>query len=598
MIFSVLIILVSNSLPSFYSVQEQITITGLPLSVVREKSPAVNQLFLQANDLSVSVSEKVNAKEQSVTQLRFMDADIDAQAFHRIIQSELRDRVEVQLGNVSGMPEWLAHFVAEPVKFGLDLSGGALFVLEVDVETAMKERFDNIAQTLKLTVRHAKLSGTRVQNINADGITLSFPKVHSTKLHSVMNDFTSQYEGLYSNKVDSNELHLQYRPEKQSELIKQYVEQALTTMRSRIKQLGITEGVVQRQGNSRIRIEIPGVKDLQQAERLIGATAGLSFHQFAEFAKSGATTRIDDQKFGSLQLAAKPIFTGSNISDAQMGRDEQGIPLVNLVLDSEGGDKMSSFTKGNVGKPMATLFSEYLLDEQGVMQKIERVINVATIQTQLGDRFSITNMSSITEAQELALLLRAGSLDAPVHIVQRRIINASLGEKNVKNGMYALALGLMLTMIFMFVFYRRLGLIANLALLFNLGCLTGLMALVPNAVLTLPGIAGLVLTVGMAVDTNVLIFERIRQERGKGVLPHTAMLLGYKHAWTTILDANVTTLICALVMLSIGDGPIKGFAITLSLGIFTSVFTGVALSKLMSAYLPANWLLRNKGEQA
>ncbi len=597
MIFSVLIILVSNSLPSFYSVQEQISI-GLPLSVAREQSPAVNQLFLQANDLSVSVSEKVNAKEQSVTQLRFMDADTDAQAFHRIIQSELEDRVEVKLGNVSGMPEWLAHFVTEPVKLGLDLSGGALFVLEVDVETAMKERFDNIAQTLKLTVRHAKLSGTRVQNINADGITFSFPKVHSTKLHSVMNDFTSQYEGLYSNKVDSNELHLQYHPEKRSELRKQYVEQALTTMRGRIEQLGITEGVVQRQGNTRIRIEIPGVKDLQQAERLIGATAGLSFHQFAEFAKSGATTRIDDQKFGSLKLAAKPIFTGSNISDAQMGRDERGIPLVNLVLDSEGGDKMSSFSKSNIGKPMATLFSEYLLDEQGVMQKIERVINVANIQPQLGNRFSITNMPSITEAKELALLLRAGSLDAPVHIVQKRIINASLGEKNVKNGMYALALGLMLTMIFMFVFYRRLGLIANLALLFNLGCLTGLMALVPNAVLTLPGIAGLVLTVGMAVDTNVLIFERIRQEREKGVPPHTAMLLGYKHAWTTILDANVTTLICALVMLSIGDGPVKGFAITLSLGIFTSVFTGVALSKLMSAYLPANWLLRNKGEQA
>lgn len=597
-VLSVLTILVGNGISSFWGYQELITVSGLPTSVLREQSPTVDKLLSQANDLNLIVSEQESNKERRKLHFRFTDADIDAQVFHGAIQSELKEDAEVTLSNVSSAPEWLSHTAAQPIKLGLDLSGGALFVLEVDTQRAMNDRLDNVTKALKTVIRQSKLAGTRVQNDDASQIVISFTESKYAKLLPVLNSFVAQYEGLYADKTRSGNVTLQYTIEKQNELTNQYIQQALTTMRSRIEQLGITEGVVQRQGKARIRIEIPGIKDLLQAERLIGATASLAFHQFSEFAKERDSIRISDPKYGSLKLAAKPIFTGNNISDAQMDRDESGIPMVNLVLDSIGGKKMSSFTKKNVGMPIVTLFSEYQADEKGGMHKRERVINVATIQSQLGHRFSITNMGSTSEARELAMLLRAGSLDAPVSIVQKRIINASLGEKNVKNGMLALALGLALTMIFMFLFYRRLGVIANLALLFNLACLTGLMALTPNAVLTLPGIAGLVLTVGMAVDTNVLIFERIRQEQRKGAPSRIAMVLGYKHAWTTILDANVTTLICALVMLSIGYGPVKGFAITLSLGILTSVFTGVALSRILSAYLPAAWLLKSKGGQS
>lgn len=597
-ILSALMLLVSNSLPSFWGHQDQIVVSGLSASLAREKSPTTNELLQQADDLNLIISEQVIAKGHTNLTVRFTDTDIDAQAFHSAIQSELEESAEVKLNNVSSAPQWFNHLSAQPIKLGLDLSGGALFVLEVDTQVAMNERLGHVAKALKAVVRQSKLSGTRVDNRNSSQVTVSYSESRHAQLHPTLKDFVAQYDGLYVNKVRNGHSTLQYTIEKQKELTNQYVEQALVTMRSRIEQLGITEGVVQRQGQARIRIEIPGIKDLQQAERLIGATAGLAFHQFAEFSKESASIRIVGQHYGSLKLAAKPIFTGNNISDAQMGRDESGIPLVNLVLDSKGGEKMSSFSKENVGNPMVTLFSEYQADEHGNMHKAERIINVATIQTQLGNRFSITQMNSISEARELAMLLRAGSLDAPVRIVQKRIINASLGEQNVKNGMLALALGLVLTMIFMVVFYRRLGLIANLALLFNLACLTGLMALIPNAVLTLPGIAGLVLTVGMAVDTNVLIFERIRQEQRKGAPARIAMILGYKHAWTTILDANLTTLICALVMLSIGYGPVKGFAITLSLGILTSVFTGVALSRTLSAYLPATWLLKSTGAQS
>jgi preprotein translocase subunit SecD len=252
---------------------------------------------------------------------------------------------------------------------------------------------------------------------------------------------------------------------------------------------------------------------------------------------------------------------------------------VNLTLDAAGGDKMFRFSSENVGEPIITVYSEYYKNAAGETVKSSEVINVATIQMALGSRFSITNMSSPQKAQELALLLRAGSLDAPVTITKEQTINATLGKTNIDNGLAALVLGIALTLAFMVIWYRRLGIIANCALLLNLVCLLGLMSLLPGAVLTLPGIAGLVLTVGMAVDTNVLIFERIREELKRGRSPLTAVDLGYKNALTTILDSNITTLLCALILFSIGYGPVKGFAITLGLGILTSMFTGLYVSK-------------------
>ena len=260
-----------------------------------------------------------------------------------------------------------------------------------------------------------------------------------------------------------------------------------------------------------------------------------------------------------------------------------GVALVNLALDGIGGKKMSEFSKDNIGNPMVTIFSEYHKNSADEMVKSSKVISVATIQSQLGNRFSITNLDSPQAASDLALLLRAGSLDAPITIVQQRTIQASLGQENVSNGIMALAIGLGITLLFMGLWYRKLGLIANTSLVLNLICLLGLMALLPNVVLTLPGIAGLVLTVGMAVDTNVLIFERIKEERKRGRSNFLAIETGYKEAFATILDANVTTMITALILLSIGYGPVKGFAMTLSLGILTSMFTGVFVAHVLTA---------------
>ena len=593
-IFSVLILLVVNGLPSFWGQHDRLVVTGLSQPTLHQTSQTLDVLLKGANGLGLVVTQGKNGQ----LSFQFTDHRVDAQQYLRALKQELKEHADVTLDSVPAGPAWFTQISAEPIKLGLDLSGGALFVLEVDTQTAMQERMKAMAQALNHQVREARLLGTRVQVTAAQQLNVIFSETRASSVSLLLRNYAQQYEGVVVTRPSATRALVAFSPERRQQLERQYVDQALTTMRSRIEQLGITEGVIQTQGKRRIRIEIPGIKDLSQAERLIGATASLAFYQLSEHAKGQPRFAISSEKYGRLSLAAKPIFTGTHISDAQMGRDEQGVPLVNLVLDSAGGAKMSVFTKDNIGHPIVTLFSEYIANDKGELVKAEKVINVATIQSQLGSRFSITNMNSANDAQELALLLRAGSLDAPVNIVQKRIINASLGEQNVQNGLLALALGLLMTMVFMLVFYRRLGLVANTALLLNLACLMGLVALTPNAVLTLPGIAGLVLTVGMAVDTNVLIFERIRQERDKGMPASSAMILGYKNAWTTILDANITTLICALVMLSIGYGPVKGFAIALSLGLLTSVFTGVAVSKTLSAYLGPDWLLNWKGGEA
>lgn len=271
-----------------------------------------------------------------------------------------------------------------------------------------------------------------------------------------------------------------------------------------------------------------------------------------------------------------------------------GMALVNLSLDSLGGKKMSAFSKDNIGNPMVTVFSEYHKNAANELVKSSKVISVATIQSQLGNRFSITNMQSPQAASDLALLLRAGSLDAPITIVQQRTIQATLGQDNVSNGIMALIIGVAITLVFMGLWYRKLGIIANISLVLNLVCLLGLMALLPNVVLTLPGIAGLVLTVGMAVDTNVLIFERIKEERQRGRSNFQAIETGYQQAFATVLDANITTMITALILLSIGYGPVKGFAITLSLGILTSMFTGVFVSHVLTQIFNPQIPMKNK----
>ncbi|KXI28459.1 protein translocase subunit SecD [Paraglaciecola hydrolytica] len=504
------------------------------------------------------------------------------------LKNTLSDAYQVRLGSQSAAPSWLQELGMAPIKLGLDLSGGVLFVLEVDTNKADQERLGNVKDQILQLIHDQGLRGVSVKiaasNNTSEGngaMTLQFSPQQATQVKSLINELRQELPDINYTKTSERNASLVFTEQSINTFHQEIMAQALTTLRGRIAELGITEAVTQRQGKNRIRIELPGVKDPEQAKRIIGATASLDFYELASSDTMGAKN-FSDEDGRHLTVAPKPIFSGSNIENANAGRDELGMALVNLALDGLGGKRMSEFSKANIGKPMVTVFSEYYKNTNNELVKSSKVISVATIQSQLGNRFSITNLSSPQAAADLALLLRAGSLDAPISIVQQRTIQASLGQENVGNGMMALSIGLSITLLFMALWYRKLGLIANASLVLNLVCLLGLMALLPNVVLTLPGIAGLVLTVGMAVDTNVLIFERIKEERLRGRSNFMAIETGYKEAFATILDANITTMITALILLSIGYGPVKGFAMTLSLGILTSMFTGVFVAHVLT----------------
>ncbi|MCG9736437.1 protein translocase subunit SecD [Pseudoalteromonas shioyasakiensis] len=492
-------------------------------------------------------------------------------------------QLEAKIVEHATSPQWLQQLGLSPIKLGLDLNGGVLFVLDVDLDKAMQEHLNSVYQQTKLTLRKDKIRGIRASEVK-EGVELQILPSGEEQLAGLVSTLQGQFKGLMQTKSTTNNLTtvlLHFNEQSQSEFNKQVMAQSLTTLRGRIEELGITEAVTQRQGKQRIRIELPGVQDPSEAKRIIGATATLDFYQVVEV--GGKAFNV--QGGGVVNLNPVAIFSGDHINNASVGKDEWGKPLVQLSLDSQGGDAMSAFSKHNIGKPMATVYSEYSRDANGDVVKKSEVINVANIAQHLSSRFSITNMKSPQAAYDLALLLRAGSLTAPVTIVQEQTIGPSLGSENIEHGLAALMLGIGITLAFMALWYRRLGLIANIALLLNLTALVGLMSLLPGVVLTLPGIAGLVLTIGMAVDTNVIIFERIKEEKRKGRPTYQAIEQGYNQAFTTIFDANVTTMITAIILYAIGYGPVKGFAITLALGLLTSVFTGVYISKALSQTL-------------
>lgn len=478
-------------------------------------------------------------------------------------------------------PQWLQTLGLAPIKLGLDLNGGVLFVLDVDLGKAEQEQIDNAFEQTKKLIRENKARGMRVQKSSVGFELHSQDKANALAIEKEVLSHFEYLQAVSHNQGRFISVSFSFSEQGSNEFAQGVMSQTLTTLRGRIEELGITEAVTQRQGKQRIRIELPGVQDPSEAKRIIGATASLEFYQIKEV--GGKTFNLQDG--GKINLDPVAIFSGEHINNAQSGRDEWGKPLVQLSLDSQGGEAMSAFSKRNIGKPMATVYSEYYINEQGETVKKSEVINVANILGHLSSRFSITNMQSTQAAQDLALLLRAGSLTAPVTIVQEQTIGPSLGADNINNGLAALMLGMGVTLLFMALWYRQLGIIANIALLLNLTALVGLMSLLPGVVLTLPGIAGLVLTIGMAVDTNVIIFERIKEERLKGRAPYQAIEQGYNQAFSTIFDANITTMITAIILYSIGYGPIKGFAITLALGLVTSVFTGVFVAKALSQTL-------------
>lgn len=569
-----LVILTINALPTFYGKSDVLVIQKTPTSEQRI-NPTLAPAFFNQQQLKIQV-----LAESKTEQTLLPQEHTDISLLKPQLKSFLGDDYQVSLSQFDNSPDWLKQIGAKGIKLGLDLSGGVLFVLEVDINLAMQEKLEGIQGQLKKQMREARIYGAKVEAKDDQTVAVSFKPSQLDEINRSVKHVLQQNTELEFDQSSEQSILLKFIPTQKILFERQVMQQTITTMRNRIEQLGITEAVTQRQGKNRIRIEIPGVKDPEQARKVIGATATLDFYQMAD--PLGQKQSFRTEQNGNIDLAIPAILSGSNIEFAGAGRDELGNPLVNIHLDDLGGKKMSDFSKQNIGKPIVTVYSEYQKDRNGQLQKVSKVINSARVQTQLGNRFSITNLETKGEADELALLIRAGSLNAPVSIVEQRTIGPTLGAENIQNGLLALASGLIVTMLFMLLWYRKLGAIANIALFFNLGCLLGLMALLPNAVLTLPGIAGLVLTIGMAVDTNVLIFERIKEELGLQKNSRMAVIHGYNKAFSSILDANITTLLTGLVLLSIGYGPVKGFAITLCLGLLTSIFTGVFVSQALT----------------
>lgn len=603
------VILGLNAIPTFYGNNNALLISPVNSTLPTSNTlPTPQQLREAMQQENIEVKQIINNELTSKLVISGDDATLNRAK--QQLGNTLGDEYHIGLSNQSAAPYWLQGLGMQPIKLGLDLSGGVLFVLEVDIQKADQERLVNAKDEALQIIHDLTLRGMSVKvvsveknsdksgdkanhrpsdNVSSNNVTrsdkgkvaLHFRSHQSDQVNQLVLELQQRLLGITYSRLNDTKGTFIFSESSSIDFHREIMAQALSTLRGRIEELGITEAVTQRQGKNRIRIELPGVKDPEQAKRIIGATASLDFYEMANSGIAGVKS-FTDENGQRLRVASKPIFTGSNIKSATAGRDEMGMALVNLSLDGIGGKKMSNFSRDNIGKPMVTVFSEYRKNSSGEMLKKSKVISVATIQAQLGNRFSITNLDSPAVATDLALLLRAGSLDAPITIVQQRTIQASLGADNVNNGMLALAIGLGITLTFMGFWYRKLGLIANVSLVLNLVCLLGLMALLPNVVLTLPGIAGLVLTVGMAVDTNVLIFERIKVERQRGRGSFVAIETGYKEAFTTILDANITTMITALILLSIGYGPVKGFAMTLTLGILTSMFTGVFVAHILT----------------
>lgn len=564
-------ILALSAIPTWYGEQPSIQIQYSPSNQQLNNIVSINHLLQEQ-----AIEAQEIRQQDNVLTFVFRNETEQAQA-RQVLDPMVKEGENITFSYVSMAPEWLTQLGFNPIKLGLDLRGGVQFLLNVDVDKAFQEQRDALTDELRDMLRSESIRGASIQHLGNDGFTVL---VNSSAARSQIHQFIKENYAGWEIKPASDQITVQPSKQNKLEFQSATLQQNLKIMRDRIEELGITEALVQRQGEHSIRIELPGVQDPSQAKNVIGATASLAFYEV----KSNATRDdliLKDNSSRAVILNKRPVLTGDHIINARSGMDKMGFSEVNISLDHAGGKVMSDFSAKHIGEPMATVYREYKTNAHGETERTERVISVATIQSQLGSQFRITGAGSNQEAQQLALLLRAGSLTAPVTIVEERTIGASLGAENIENGFAALALGMAMTLTFMALWYRRLGWVANVALVTNMVCLLGLIALLPGAVLTLPGIAGLVLTVGMAVDTNVLIFERIRDKLAEGRNFAQAIDSGFSSALSTILDANITTMITAVVLYSIGNGPIQGFALTLGLGLLTSMFTGVFASRAL-----------------
>jgi preprotein translocase subunit SecD len=594
------------ALPSLYPDEHAVQISGakagtlIDQSILSKAEHALQQAKISTHNNSFSNNAALLRVANAESQLKAQD----------VLRSSLGDNYVVALNLAPTTPSWLQRIGAKPMKLGLDLRGGVHFLLEVDLDKAISQRLDTSVADLRQQLRSNQLAFNQL-SLNNNQISIRFS---NNSDRSKAMDFLRRNGNEYTQQAlassEGSLLNLSYSDAKRQEIESYAVEQNLTTLRNRINELGVAEALVQRQGSNRIVVDLPGVQDTAEAKRVLGRTANLEFRLVADQNDqyidpytgkyTGQALPAGTELFAYEQLDSgkqllinrQRILTGERVQDARSGFSQDGGGAeVNITLDNAGGKLMSNATRNAVGKRMAVLFIEnkqrmsYVTDAKtGALTELRTpytesvIINAATVQAVLGSQFRITGLDSPEEASELALMLRAGALAAPMYFVEERVVGPSLGQENIDKGILSTVVGFVLVALWMLVFFRLFGLIANFALICNLAMTLAIMSLI-GASLTLPGIAGIVITIGMAVDANVLICERIREEMRWGASPKQAIIAGYDRAYNTIFDSNLTTFIVALILFAIGTGPIKGFAVTLMIGIICSMFTAITVTR-------------------
>jgi len=585
------------SLPTLYGEDPSVQVSSTQSDTISQGQAGKMEADLKAMGVALKAFEFVDGRVLA----RFNNTDDQLKAADSLRDS-LGNNVTVALNLAPTTPQWLRVLHANAMYLGLDLRGGVHFLLEVDMDAAVKQAEDRYNDDLRLALRNEKI---RYQSVAKDNgylkITLNSADDKASLFTLLNKDFRTLEITEPENK---SQVWLKISVKEERELKKNAVAQNMTTLRNRVNELGVAEPVIQQQGENRIVVQLPGVQDTTRAKEILGTTATLEYRlvdvehdvQQAVAGHVPVGSRLYYERKGApILLDRRIIVTGDQIVDASSGVDQDGRPSVNISLNGVGAAKMAKTTQVSVGKPMAVVFIEYKIDTKIVngekvrhKEKVEKVINVATIQGVFSKRFQTTGLDSPQEARNLSLLLRAGALAAPVDIVEERTVGPSLGQDNIDKGMLSFVVGFALVVLFMAVYYRLFGMIANFALAFNVVIVVAILSML-QATLTLPGIAGIILTVGMSVDANVLIFERIKEEIKNGNTPQSAIFAGYDKAFATILDSHFTNLVVAVVLFAYGTGSVKGFAVTLIIGILSSMFTAISGTRMV-----INWVYGNR----
>ncbi|SHE40495.1 preprotein translocase subunit SecD [Modicisalibacter ilicicola DSM 19980] len=590
LILIVLVVGLIYALPNLYPEDPAVQISSSRSNVTLDES-RLDRLRNALDEAGIDI--KGIDPQANGALIRLTDADEQLEA-RNIVNETLGDEFTVALNLAESTPAWLESLGAAPMNLGLDLRGGVHFALEVDMEAALTQRLEVNASAMRESLRDERI---RYRDTTVEGRTLTLTFASEEDRSEARNIIRREFPDFQYENRDAGRgavLAMTLTEQQVSEIQDYAINQNLTTLRNRVNELGVAEPLVQRQGPSRIVVELPGVQDTAAAKRVVGATANLEFRLEARPdtpANETETLPFRNNENRTAELMRDVIITGDSVSSASRSFDENGRPQVNINLDGTGGTLMNRATRSNIGRSMAVIYIDNQTRTRTVMKDGEQVeeripytergiISLATIQSALGNSFRITGLDSPTEAEELALLLRSGSLAAPIYFVAERTIGPSLGKANIEQGILSVEIGMLLVVAFMLIRYKAFGVVANLALVTNLVLLLAALSML-GATLTLPGIAGIVLTLGMAVDANVLIFERIREELRARMPIQQAIHAGYERAFTSIIDGNLTTLLVAVILFSIGTGPVKGFAVTLSLGILTSMFTGILVSRAM-----------------